>query len=400
MGVVPADIGFQKWPSIGNLKSAVYHYSKYDVFENHSIACLYRPKPKLHGTNAAIRFYQSYPETHPNIQKPPQLFDWKIGGVDAYNSGNIGKTKNKADDPFTIVAQSRNRDIHVGKDNYGFAQWVVDNYDSFQEFMRVIPEAYCTTVYGEWAGKGILDNAAICDAPRGFHIFAVQSQDYEGNIFHLEVFPDQIEHQMRDILISHDDIHVLPWIGKEITLNVFKPETMNPEIDHINHMVQLGEQSCLYTKNLYDVEGPLEGYVYYPVSFEWPVVDNIDEQCLYPLMEKYTPREWFSMFAFKAKGEAHRVTKTAAAVDIDPVKIKKTNEFIDMFCTEQRFKQALEETKARTKKQTKDFIKWVKDDVFKESKIEVEESELDWDYLAKYVGKSAAKWYLQNGVEE
>lgn len=53
-----------------------------------------------------------------------------------------------SDDLVTVRAGSRNRWIHPGDDNYGFARWVQDNEDA----LRNLGPGYH---YGEWWGNGI-----------------------------------------------------------------------------------------------------------------------------------------------------------------------------------------------------------------------------------------------------
>jgi hypothetical protein len=379
---IQVGIGFQKWPKIGSLKNVLYHFAKIEEFALYGVAMGYRPKPKLHGTNAAIRVYNQG-ATFSDDRRTP-ILDLR-NRVDA-----IGEV-------FSLVAQSRNKDITTGKhtDNYGFAAWVADNYESFRKTFKVSTEAACTTFFGEWAGQGILNGAAICAAPRGFHVYAVQYQRADGEIYYYETEPDMIELLLEDTMDQHDDIHVLPWMGKELTINAFRPETCQMEVNHINSMVSLGAEADLYTKKLYDIDGPLEGLVYYPTSMSWvPQEDN--ERPMDKLINKIGSHDWLKLLLFKAKVEGFRVTKTAAAVEIDLGELKSREDFIDVFCTENRMKQALEEAGAIDIKDTGKFVQWVCKDVHEESQVERAEADLDWDKLSRYVAKSASLWFRSN----
>lgn len=53
-----------------------------------------------------------------------------------------------SDDGTRVKAGSRNRWLEVGKDNYGFAGWVLKNHD---ELLKLGPGRH----YGEWWGQGI-----------------------------------------------------------------------------------------------------------------------------------------------------------------------------------------------------------------------------------------------------
>lgn len=369
-------IGFQKWPSIDQLKNVVYFWNKVELFKQYGVMFSYQPKPKLHGTNAAIRFYQN---------------DDFIVGDDRVAPRDY-KFLNNSGEAVTLVAQSRNRDIFVGDDNYGFAKWVVDNEADLKDTIRLNSQVYCTTIYGEWAGEGILDGAAICQAPRGFHVFAIQEQLKDGTIISMNIDPEFIEKVLEVTCNVIREVHVLPWIGREIMLNAYNTDSIGQEINHINHMVELGDAGCEYTKHLYDIDGPLEGLVYYPTNYYW-LREYGEEDPLRKLKETLGPRDWMSRLLFKAKGEKHRVTKSVTAVHIDPIEIKRRKDFLDAFCTEQRFLQGLEETKASSIEDTGKFVKWVCDDVYKESQLELEGCDLDWKYFAKHVATEASQWY-------
>jgi hypothetical protein len=84
---------------------------------------------KIDGTNAAIAVRRA------------------TGLVDAQRGESIGVRV--GDEWWAVFAQSRNRIITPGKDNYGFARWVWDN-------AHALVETLGTGVhYGEWWGSSI-----------------------------------------------------------------------------------------------------------------------------------------------------------------------------------------------------------------------------------------------------
>ena len=104
-------------------------------------------------------------------------------------------------------------------------------------------------------------------------------------------------------------------------------------------------------------------------------------------------RKYFSNFAFKAKGGKHRVLKQKEAVQIDPEVVASIEEFVTLFVTEARLEQGLAEVGADIKK-TGNFIKWFSQDVYKESVVELEASELEWSQVVKGIETAARNWYI------
>jgi hypothetical protein len=70
--------------------------------------------------------------------------------------------------PHWLLAQSRNRFIHPGNDNHGFARWVIDNA---QELTRLGPGYH----YGEWWGQGIQRGYGLTE--KRFSLFNVSRWD-------------------------------------------------------------------------------------------------------------------------------------------------------------------------------------------------------------------------------
>lgn len=85
---------------------------------------------KIDGTNAQIHIFRPFEETG-NFY-PQLVAAWHDGG-------------------YVMQVGSRNRYIHPGDDNFGFAAWVKDNSD---ELWKLGPGRH----YGEWFGPGIQKN--------------------------------------------------------------------------------------------------------------------------------------------------------------------------------------------------------------------------------------------------
>lgn len=299
----------------------------------------YGLKIKLHGTNAAIRIEPD------------------------------GK----------VTAQKRSSDISVTSDNAGFANWVAEHESRFISLARSDETVY---IYGEWVGPGIQSGVAVSELKeKHFFVFAVDIHDDLGNYKYRLYCPDAIEELLGEGM--HENVIVIPWFDK-IEINFLEKAKTEEALLRLNLVVEkIGECDPLI-KDIFELEGAGEGVVAYPLL-------GYEPGRLYSAGEEY-----FSWFNFKAKSEAHRVNKTKTAVQFDPEKYASIQIFADHYCTEQRllqgFREAVSET--RDSRLTGDFIKWVVQDIYKESKTELEASpELDWKAISKACSSRAAQWY-------
>jgi hypothetical protein len=121
-----------KWMKIEqfhNTKRNVEACAEYDGTPLPTIG--YRPKVKLHGTNAAI---QIRPTGH-------------------------------------VVAQGRKTVLEIGSDNYQFAAWV----KSIESDLQHLIVEHKTVIHGEWFGKGIQKGVSCSQiGKKCFAVFAVE----------------------------------------------------------------------------------------------------------------------------------------------------------------------------------------------------------------------------------
>lgn len=190
-------MSMHKWPSIESLKHVIKYACKYTDVK----ALTFRPKVKLHGTNAAIQFH--------------------AGG--------------------TVVAQSRSRIITPEDDNMGFATWV-------SEQTWTTPGS--CTVFGEWFGRGIMKgtSASAVDG-RHFAAFGVYLHETEKWL----CAPEAIQEVYPGL--------VLPWAGEPLVIDFSAPEASRTLIEQALHEV---EQEDPWIKETFGVSGNGEGLVYYP----------------------------------------------------------------------------------------------------------------------------------------
>ncbi len=265
-----------------------------------------------------------------------------------------------------VFAQSRSRVLSVKNDNLAFAKWV-DEQSAY--FSQLPPD---TTVFGEWCGRGVQKKVAISQINRRiFAVFAVQIGQSESAV--LETCPERIKAILPDADLS--DMYVIPWHLEPIRVDYSAP--MAPAVEEINAMVHAVELEDPWVKSVFDISGLGEGVVMYPM-----------------LAGALTP-ESFSLYAFKAKGEKHRTSKSAKAAQIAPEVAKGVQEFVAMQCTTARLEQGLSEAcdNQLSMRSMGSFIKWVTTDVKKESMAELEAAGLTWKQVSKEVSTAARQWF-------
>jgi tRNA-binding EMAP/Myf-like protein len=332
----------QPWPSIesfAHVRRTVATYIKQGK-DNQMFHIKYGGKVKLHGTNAAV---QITPEGE-------------------------------------VVAQKRSSIIYPDQDNVGFAQWVFENQEAF----KAVAKDYRLVIHGEWFGPSIQKGVACSDIPiKSFAVFALQLKSLDGSegVPTYYVDPSQIERMIG----MNGPWYILPW-AHELFIDFTDNWKSQKAIAEITNKVLEVEQCDPFIKNNFGVEGIGEGLVYFPMFG-----DLIDES-------PYSIKE----FIFKAKGKKHQ--SNAHKTTNEPVDIEKLNsvkEFVDKFVTESRLEQGFTEAVNR-KADTKligTFLKWVSDDVEKESVAELEESNITWNDIRKQVMTYARCWY-QNLINE
>lgn len=299
----------------------------------------YRAKIKLDGTNAGVRF--------------------RHGRVEAF--------------------QSRTQDITPEFDNAGFARWASS---VAWPLITYHPDLPVTVLHGEWAGKGIQKGTSVSEVPdKRFFVFAVEfcSDDIneasgDWNVRILETEPEVLT----DMVEGIEGVHVLPWHSDEMTVNFNDRTEVETFAAKVNEMVAEVEECDPYVKATFGVEGVGEGVVLYPVRLAGG-------------------RKLWSTFAFKAKGEKHRVKKAKVAAEIDPEIMASIDAFVAAFVTEQRCEQGLGSItngEPLDSKHIGPFIGWVCKDVKKESTVELEVSGLDWADVQPHVTMATRKWIM------
>lgn len=344
------------WPSIesfSHVRKGVEAYGKNvgPTSIAHRQAITYKGKIKLHGTNA---------------------------GVTIKNHGK------------DVMAQSRTSIITPGDDNMGFAVWVEVTREYWADLGTMLGDEVIT-VFGEWSGQGIQKGVSISQIGKKiFAIFAIQFGDDRVCIDPAMI---SLALSIPSIVSLPENIHILPWYDfsedSTVVIDYTDTNTMRAEMDRVTSFIETIDSCDPWVKSVFDIEGPGEGLVWYPVSLADENGDII--------------RENLSRYMFKTKGEKHKVVKTKKLISIDPEVIKNITGFVDTFVTEARLEQGVREV-ARGElifeaRLIGPFIGWIGKDVNKESAVELDASGLEWKDVSKSVTTAARTWYLKK-IEE
>lgn len=335
---------FKKWTSIEKFSDAVIQAQRQFVK-----SIWYRPKVKLHGTNAGVR-------VEPN---------------------------------GAVAFQKRTSDITPTHDNMGFADFGV------RVDWSLIARPYGGTdvtyiIWGEWAGPGTATGDAVCSIPeKTFFIFSVEvivksKVEGEPDTVYIVGEPKAIYDIVRPVVNAHPNkpIVVLPWADEPQLVRFFGEVegsvSPNEYADYINGMVDRMEVRDDYIFEKYGVDRHGEGYVLYPN-------DSIDFSQI--------PRDVFGTFVFKAKTAAHSSGKTKGAkvkVDVPASFV----DFADTFVTDSRCEQMIREhcEGVYSMQKTPDFLRALITDIEKESRNERDAGGVEMKDVQKLISSKAVNW--------
>lgn len=321
--------------------------------------------PSIEGFHNIVKMVKAYPEYAKTITYRGKI---KLHGT---NSGIRVNTDG------TVVAQSRNQDITPENDNAGFARWV----DSNLEYWSNLKGLCDFVVFGEWCGPGIMKGTAINQIPnKVFAVFAILAINEDENKSDFIYMPDSISYILNIVDKPPKDVFVLPWTTEEFDVNYSNTSCLSDVATKLSEYVDNLEQCDPWVKEVFGVTGVAEGVVYYPYN-------------------KYSShltvtRHFFSHYCFKAKGEKHKVAHTKQTVQVDPEVLASVDEFVSMFVTEQRCEQGVTQISSMDVSNIGKFLKWMCEDVMKESVAELEANGLVWKQVQSAVQNASRKWFL------
>lgn len=329
---------------------ALYNVRKYsaahpEILNGNSVVH-YRPKVKLHGTNAAVQCHAD------------------------------GR----------IIAQSRTNELFAaqviagtafpGNDNAGFARWVKDNETLWQDTRDNARSD--VIIFGEWIGPGIQKGVAVSEIPKKcFAVFAARPLA-DGLPLGDELWVDPSI--LQELVAGIPDTYVLPWYNEGIELDWSKTaEELMVRATEINQWVGEVEANDPWVEATFNVKGTGEGLVFYPTSKDHLGLAN------------------FNNLVFKAKGEKHKNIKTASPAQLAPEAAASINGFVDMVLTDARLEQGVRVVAGELNfdaRNTGNFVKWICEDVKKETQDELEASKLEWKQVQKPLSEKARNWFL------
>jgi hypothetical protein len=323
---------FIPWPDIQSFHNVRKSAEKYPEILGGRCTVDYRPKIKLHGTNAAIQI--------------------------------------RGD---KVIAQSRTQIIGTGNDNCGFAAWAESNAEAF--ISRSLPRILPCIIFGEWCGPGIMKGVAINKIPEKiFAVFAAAFLPVEDNSI-LITEPEDLFRLVQGI----PNTCVLPWYGKKINSIpiIGQSDYVQSFLDDINSDVKIVEEMDPWVKEVFGIEGVGEGLVYYPLGANRKDFSNL---CFKAKGEKHK---------VVAKNAPAQIDPSVAASIDEFVAMVLTEARLEqgaraVACGELNF----------AKKLLGPFLAWICQDVQKETVAELEGSNLTWKQVQKFVSDTARQWYL------
>ncbi len=271
--------------------------------------------------------------------------------------------------------QSRERILSLENDNAGFAFFVESKKEVFYALFALLCErnqidftdTTILTIYGEWAGKGIMKGAAIYELDKAFYIFATKVSNTQDN---LAYWIDS--HSLQSPVDSIYNVEKFTTFTMEI-------DTSNPR-NHQNDLTTLTEEverECPIAK-AFGVSGTGEGIV-------WSA--HFDNQ----------------VYRFKVKGEKHSVSKVKTLAPVDTEKLASIQEFLDYSVTENRLNQAITtvfEGKPIDRVKMGDVIRFMVNDITKEEMAVMVESGLEPKEVNSGIAMRTREWFYNKEKED
>lgn len=263
-----------------------------------------------------------------------------------------------------IIAQSRNRELSIGDDNFGFAAFVEKNKEGFDHLRAYLPQGE-VVIYGEWCGRGIQDKVAISQLDRHFVAFSYLFEDKMTQIFRLHI------ELLRDLNTA--GIFLITQIPTyHVTVDFSRPEESVEELTKLTYLV---EDECPWAK-LFGISGIGEGIVWAPTG-DYP----------------------FNMW-FKTKGLEHKKGEKAdRKVEVAPEVIREKRELAEKLLPKWRLEQGINALREKgldiDPKNIGEYLKWVCQDVLKEETDVIVASGLDWKAINPFVIQLARQYILE-----
>lgn len=274
----------------------------------------------------------------------------------------------------TLIPQSRERELSLLSDNYGFAAYVLKHQDFWRavcsEIIDQDDDNDAVVIFGEWAGQGIQANVAVSQLPKRFYIFGIKF----------------VKEDRRDVWIDYKDLnkYVPECINEEVnayTISQFPMWSIDIDFDSPelvqNRLIELTEE----------VERECPVGKYFGIS-------NTGEGIVWAHTSE------FGHYQFKTKGQKHANSKIKTLAPIDEEAYALAREFANTFVTESRLEQGIFVMKNEMQleidvKNLGAFIKWIVGDIMKEESNAMLQSDLNPKKVAQEISKLARNWFLR-----
>jgi hypothetical protein len=240
-------------------------------------------------------------------------------------------------------------------------------------------------IFGEWCGGNIQKNVAICGLPKMFVIFKVRVREEIVTTTENEATADvnEQENTKYSFWLEPKEWSHIKWHEKLI-YNIYDFPIYEIDIDF---------QSPILSQNkLAEITQEVER--------QCPVGTYFNKT---GIGEGVVWTEWAQTrgtLTFKVKGEQHSVSKVKTLARVDTEKLANIQEFIDYACTENRLLQGLDYLREQQltieMKNVGTFLKWIVNDIIKEEKDTMKESNIDPKDIGRAVQHKAKTWFQQH----
>lgn len=276
-------------------------------------------------------------------------------------------------DEGKLTAFSRNRRLSPESDNHGFAAFVQEKEPEILGIFESIREGFANThdkrlvLYGEWIGPGIQQKVAVSMLP------APQWVLFDAGV----LYPDRE-------FVYRIGVTSIAEIPSARIYNIYRERQFYVQINDIHNELQLD-----YAKRYID-----------------DVTQQVQARCpwgerfgIYGIGEGIVWRsdDGLSDYAFKSKGEEHRLcTKRQRWIERALV-IEDIAEVIDRVLPRSRLEQGIDYLREMghpiSIQSMNAFLKWVSEDIQDESEHILIERDLIYKQIAKFVNREAASFF-------
>ena len=331
-----------KYPSIGQFKNAIHEVKQkirfagiqddIAIYNSASLPILtFTGTCKIHGTNSVLKYSKD----------------------------------------GSLTPQSRERELSLLSDNYGFAAYALKHQDFWKMVCsEIIHDNDHVVIFGEWAGQGIQAGVAVSQLPKRFYIFGINFvkdgiKDFWVDCNDLNKYvPECINEKVGAYVISQ-----FPMWSIDIDFN--SPELIQNRLIELTEDV---ERECPVGK-YFGISSTGEGIV-------WAHSSELGH------------------FSFKTKGEKHQNSKVKTLAPIDEEAYTQAREFAETYTTEARMEQGIFVLRSEMMlepemKNLGAFIRWICSDIIKEEQNSIVQNDLNPKKIAQEISKIARNWFIQ-----